>query len=100
MSTSPSVEPRLVNHHLDTKAWQTFKDSGMLWFTNRILHTFGYAITMCYDIDSGELTQVVPLRVGYRGFGPDSEARGFERIHQYLLDNMPALHAETYMEDE
>ena len=29
---------------IDKKTWQEFKDSGLLWWINMILHTFGWAI--------------------------------------------------------
>ena len=48
-------------------SWKEFKDSGMLWWINMILHTFGLAIVL--DMEDGEIKNVYPARVKYRGFG-------------------------------
>lgn len=47
-------------------SWQEFRDSGMLWWINMILHTFGLAIV--FDMEDGEIKEVYPARVKYRGF--------------------------------
>lgn len=51
---------------VNKKTWKEFRDSGLLWFMNMILHTFGWAITL--EINDDEITDVYPARVKYRGF--------------------------------
>ena len=29
---------------VDEKSWKEFRESGLLWFVNTILHTFGWAL--------------------------------------------------------
>ena len=46
-------------------SWQEFRDSGMLWWINMILYTFG--LTIVFDMEDGEIKEVYPVRVKYRG---------------------------------
>lgn len=57
------------------KSWLEFRELGLLWWINRILHTFGWAI--CVDIDSGE---AYPARVKFRGFNEKCEELGFSKM--------------------
>lgn len=41
-------------------SWKEFKDSGVLWWINMILHTFGLAIV--FDMEDGEVTYVRNVR--------------------------------------
>ena len=34
---------------LTKKSWNEFREVGLLWFVNRILHLFGWAICVDYD---------------------------------------------------
>ena len=49
------------------KSWKEFRDSGMLWWINMILHTFGWAITVEIE-DDGSISGAYPARVKFRGF--------------------------------
>ena len=48
------------------KSWEEFRSTGLLWWINMILHTFGWAI--CYEFDDGKIVEAYPARVKYRGF--------------------------------
>lgn len=48
--------------------WKEFRDSGLLWWINMILHTFGWAIVV--DIKDKSFI-AYPKRVKYRGFAED-----------------------------
>lgn len=74
-------------------AWLAFREAGLLWFTNTILHGFGYAIVFTYE--ENKLIEVAPARIPYRGFSPQSQETGFKRLHQYLLDNIETINNET-----
>lgn len=50
------------------KSWQEFRATGMLWWVNRALHLFGWAIVVEVD-DAGEVADAYPARVKFRGFG-------------------------------
>lgn len=75
---------------IDKKSWNEFRESGMLWWINMILHTFGWAITYEFD-DNGELSSVYPARVKFRGFGEQNNTDGYIKVSQYLKDNIDDL---------
>jgi hypothetical protein len=76
------------------KTWKEFQNSGLLWWTNRILHTFGWAIVLLQE-DDGSISDVCPARCKFRGFSAESETKGFSRLHKYLKKNMEKLQKET-----
>lgn len=76
------------------KSWKEFRDSGLLWWINMILHTFGWAI--CLDMDEdGEIINVFPARVKFRGFNEESNTNGYIKISKYMKENADELLEET-----
>ena len=73
--------------------WNEFQDSGLLWWTNRILHTFGIAIVFEQE-KGGAISTVYPARVKCRGFDLDTEGDGFEKVADYLQANAASLREE------
>lgn len=67
-----------------------FRDSKILWFVNRIIHVFGWAIVIELDDDGKEIS-AYPARVTYRGFGEESDRKGYIGLSSYLKDNMEEL---------
>ena len=67
---------------IDKISWQEFKDSGMLWWINIILHTFGLAIVL--DMEDGEVKEAYPARVKYRGFGEKNNIEGYIKVSEYM----------------
>lgn len=63
-------------------SWKKFRDSGMLWWINMILHTFGLAIVL--DIEDEEVKDVYPARVKYRGFGEKNNTEGYIKVSEYM----------------
>lgn len=57
--------------------WKEFRDSGMIWWINMILHTFGLAIA--FEMEDGEVKEVYPARVKYREFGEKNNTEGYIR---------------------
>ena len=75
---------------IDKKTWKEFRDSGMLWWINMILHTFGWAI--CLDIDNdGSISDAYPARVKFRGFSEKNNAKGYQKVSQYMKNNIVEL---------
>jgi hypothetical protein len=75
-------------------SWEEFRDTKMLWFVNRILHTFGLAI--CVDLDEDDkIIDVFPARCTFRGFPETSEDAGFRGVTKYLEDNINELRREV-----
>ena len=72
------------------KSWNEFIDSGMLWWINMILHTFGWSITYVLE-DDGTISDVYPARVKYRGFSEKSNTEGYIKVSKYMKENCGQL---------
>lgn len=72
------------------KSWDEFRESGMLWWINMILHTFGWAIIYEFDGD-GELSNVYPARVKFRGFSNKNNTDGYIKVSEYMAKNAVEL---------
>lgn len=78
---------------IEKKSWSEFRDAKMLWWINRILHTFGWAIVVVMDKD-GTIREVYPARVSFRGFNEESEQDGYMGVTKWLADNANDLYKE------
>ncbi len=79
---------------VEEKTWDEFRSSGLLWFVNRIIHLFGWAIV----VELGEDDKVIrayPSRCKFRGFDLGSEEEGFINLSQYLEDNIKEINKES-----
>jgi len=74
--------------------WEEFRKCGLLWWANRILHLFGWAIVYSYD-ENDDIKEVYPARVKYRGFDGDVEEKGHQNLTEYLKNNIADLSDET-----
>ena len=72
---------------VNKKAWKEFRDAGLLWWVNMILHTFGWAIVLEFN-DNGDITEVYPARVKFRGFDEKSNTEGYIKVSEYLEKNI------------
>lgn len=79
---------------VEKKSWQEFRDSGLLWWINMILHTFGWAIVVEIE-DNGTISSTYPARVKFRGFDEKSNGDGYQKVSEYLKENADALAAES-----
>lgn len=79
---------------INKKSWEEFRDSGMLWWINMILHTFGWAITYKFD-DNGNIMEVYPARVKFRGFGEKNNTEGYIKVSQFMKENAESLLKES-----
>lgn len=71
---------------IEPKTWQEFRDSKLLWWVNRTLHLFGWAI-VC-EVENDRILSVYPAKVKFRGFSEESEADGFTGLTEYLEMNI------------
>lgn len=78
---------------VNRKTWQEFKDTGMLWFANMILHVFGWSI-VC-EIEEGKVINAYPARVKFRGFTEQINSDGYIKLSQYMSDNAETLLKES-----
>lgn len=75
---------------LERKTWEEFRNSGLLWWVNRTLHLFGWAIVVNFN-DAGELVEAYPARCHFRGFHTDSETEGFEKLTKHIKENIDEI---------
>ena len=71
---------------VNKKSWSEFRDNGLLWWVNMILHTFGWAIVVDIN-DNGEIAEAYPARVKFRGFADKNNTDGYIKVSQYLNEN-------------
>lgn len=76
------------------KDWKEFRDSGMLWWVNMILHTFGWSL-VCEINDDGEILNVYPARVKFRGFDEKSNTNGYIKVSKFMKENAEELLEES-----
>ena len=74
-------------------SWEEFRNSGMLWWINMILHTFGLAIV--YEMEDGNVTEVYPASIKYRGFSEKDNTDGYKKVSKYINDNASDLMKES-----
>ena len=82
------------NQSIRRISWDEFRDMGMLWFINNILHVFGLAIVVSID-NNHNITEVYPARVSFRGFPESSNTRGYRRISEYMKEHANELLEES-----
>lgn len=74
---------------INKKTWSEFKETGLLWFINSILHLFGWAIVI--ESENKEIIDVYPARVKFRGFSVECSDRGYYNVSKYLQNNIGEL---------
>lgn len=96
MSKSPKRETPDIEW-TEEKTWQEFRDAGLLWWVNRVLHLFGWAIALRVENLGCEqkIVAAYPVRCKYRGFSIDVEEQGFIQLSEYLAKEAGQLLEET-----
>ena len=79
---------------VERKSWQEFRDSGLFWWINMILHTFGWAIIVDVEED-GNIVRAYPARVKFRGFDEKINDEGYRKVSKYLKENSNVLFNES-----
>ena len=80
---------------INKKTWKEFQESGLFWWINMILHTFGWAIVIEQDKETKETICAYPARVSFRGFDNSSNSKGYINVSQYMKDNADELLEES-----
>ena len=75
------------------KTWDEFRDTGLFWWINMLLHTFGWAIVVELD-DEKKVTNAYPVRVKFRGFNGDINDNGYTKVSEYMVKNAETLRKE------
>lgn len=77
------------------KTWAEFQKTGLLLIINQILHIFGWAIVFSIDDKSGDITDVYPARVKFRGFDNHSVSSSYKKATHWLSENINDLKKEA-----
>ena len=83
-----------MNSMITEDTWEEFRNSGLLWWVNRALHLFGWALVFEFedaDREPLKVSRVYPARVKFRGFNSDVEMQGFINLTSYLEENSTTL---------
>ncbi len=80
---------------LEKRTWDEFQSAGLLWFVNRFLHLFGWAIVVVVD-DDDKVTECYPAYCKFRGFTETVEEAGFEKLTDHLADNIAKLQKDVH----
>lgn len=72
-----------------------FRETGLLWWVNRTLHLFGWAIVVEVEADGQTVKRVFPARCKFRGFAEEAEDRGFRRLTTYMKEQGAELLADV-----
>ena len=76
--------------HIEERSWDEFRQAGLLWWINRQLHLFGWAVAVEID-EENRVKNVYPARCTFRGFSPDSETEGFTQLTTHLQNEAAGL---------
>ena len=79
---------------IDRKTWEEFRESGLLWWANQLLHTFEWAIVVEVNEDR-EITDSYPARVKFRGFDNENNTEGYIKVSNFMRDNAEELLKES-----
>lgn len=79
---------------INRKTWEEFRECGFLWWINMILHTFGWSIVADVD-DKGNIKDVYPARVKFRGFSEEFNTEGYIKLSKYMNDNAAEILKES-----
>ena len=88
MTLSPNEEfaddPQ-VKQMVFKKTWKEFQDAKLLWWVNRLLHTFGWCLVY-EQLPDGTVMNVYPAKTKYRGFPIAVETEGFKGIAKLIRE--------------
>jgi hypothetical protein len=78
---------------VNKRTWKEFRECGLLWWINMILHTFGWAIVVV--VDGEEVVEAYPARVKFRGFAEKDTTEGYIKVSEYIKENADLLLEES-----
>lgn len=84
---------------VENKTWEEFRNTGLLWYINTMLHVFGWAIALHVDEQTNEVVGGTPSRVKHRGFSEKVGSDNRIKISEYLKNNINDLCKEAKEEE-
>lgn len=79
------------------KSWEEFRDTGLLFYINQILHAFGWAIV--FEMENENIIDIYPARVKFRGFSEGAQDKNYKKIAVYMKENSEELLKEITKEE-
>lgn len=79
------------------KSWEEFRNTGLLFYINQILHAFGWAIM--FEMENGKVIDIYPARVKFRGFTEEAQNKNYKKISVYMKENSEELLKEISEEE-
>jgi len=73
------------------KSIDEFRNSGLLFLANSLLHAFGWSLVAEGPGDGQPFTRLYPARVKFRGFDDKTSENGYINISKFMVENAPAL---------
>jgi len=80
---------------LEKRSWDEFQSAGLLWFVNRFLHLFGWALVVSVD-DNDKVIDCYPAHCKFRGFTQDVEEAGFKKLSDHLAENIERIQKDAH----
>lgn len=71
---------------IEKKSWNEFRNTGLFWYVNVILHAFGWVLVVELS-DDGNVTDCYPARCKFRGFSEDTNTHGYGKVGRYIAEN-------------
>lgn len=69
---------------IQRRGWEEFSEAGMLWWINRLLHTFGWSIVLEKD-ENGHIVGVFPARTSWLGFDEDTDDEMLNAFQRHVV---------------
>ena len=93
LSKVPTYKELKVTPMVNKKEWKEFRECGLLWWINTMLHTFGWAIVV--EVEDGIIINAYPCRVKFRGFDEKTNTKGYMDISKFMKENAEQLEKES-----
>lgn len=95
------MRKKLENKEMDEQEVKEFRESGMLWYINIIIHAFGWCLfqTEITDKDGDPIKVLLPARTKFRGFSQDSNDKDYRKFAEYLVKNANTIYEGSVWED-
>ena len=84
---------------IERRSWQEFREAGLLWWVNRALHLFGWAIVVELNDDGETVRDIYPAHCKFRGFDAKSDGQGFVRLTKHIIANADRIAKEVEEDD-
>lgn len=78
---------------VEKKAWEEFRETGLLLIINQTLHIFGWSIV--FEKKDDGTTEVYPARTKFRGFDTKRVTESYIKVSKYMKENATELLKES-----